>query len=140
MSALVNDGYCFGCGPDNPVGLGLKFAWDGAVCTAFWTPQKVHQGWADRVHGGLLGLVLDEALSFAALETHGLHWVTAELTTRLLAPAMVGEALQVTARVVSARPRLVVCAGEVRTVTDSRRVATGHAKMMQSASAAKGSA
>lgn len=133
MSSLVNDGYCFGCGPDNPIGLGLTFERDGDVYVGYWTPQKVHQGWADRVHGGLLALVLDEALSFAALETHGLHWVTAELTTRLLAPAMVGEALQVTAWVVSVRPRLVVCAGEVR--TGETVVAVGTAKMMRAARA-----
>ncbi len=133
MSGLVDDGYCFGCGPQNPIGLGLTFHWNGKVHEALWTPKQEHQGWADRVHGGLLALVLDEVLSRAALETHGLHWVTAELTTRLHAPAAVGEPLRVTAWVVSARPQLLVCAGEVQTAAGSRRIASGSAKMMRAA-------
>ena len=131
MSDLVNNDYCFGCGTQNPVGLGLQFRWSGAVCEAVWTPKPEHQGWAGRVHGGLLALVLDEALSRAALDMHGLHWVTAELTTRLHAPAALDAPLWVTAWVVSARPRLVVCAGEVRSVRDNALVAAGSAKMMQ---------
>jgi len=83
------------------------------------------------VHGGLLALVLDEALSRAALEKHGLHWVTAELTTRLHAPAAIGEPLRVTARITSVRPRLIVCTGEVRTETSSQLIASGTAKLMR---------
>ena len=89
------------------------------------------------MHGGLLALVLDEALSRAALETHGLYWVTAELTTRLHAPAAIGETLRVTAWVVAARPKLVVCAGEVRTEASRRLIASGSAKMMRAADAPK---
>ena len=130
-SVLENDGYCFGCGTLNPIGLHLTFAWDGDRYSALWTPQREHQGWAGRAHGGLLALVLDEALSRAALEKHGLHWVTAELVTRLKLPAMVGETLRVTAWIETVRPRLIACAGEARTVADNRLVATGRAKMMQ---------
>ena len=130
-SILENDGYCFGCGTRNPIGLKLAFEWDGDRYSALWTPRREHQGWAGRVHGGLLALVLDEALSRAALEKHGLYWVTAELSTRLKLPAAVGEPLRVTAWITSVRPRLIACAGEVRTVTDNRLVATGQAKMMQ---------
>ena len=128
---LENDDYCFGCGTRNPIGLKLTFEWDGDTYWALWTPQREHQGWAGRVHGGLLALILDEALSRAALEKHGLSWVTAELTTRLIQPARVGEPLRVTAWITSARPRLIACAGEVRAVSDNRLIASGQAKMMQ---------
>ena len=128
---LQDDGMCFGCGPQNSIGLWLTFAWDGDTYVSFWTPAREHQGWANRVHGGLLALVLDEALSRAALERHGLHWVTAELTTRLRKPACVGEALRIEARVVTVRPRLIVCEGEVKTEAGGVVVATGQAKMMR---------
>ncbi len=128
---LQNDGYCFGCGPQNSVGLHLTFEWSGDVYAALWTPQRAHQGWAGRVHGGLLALVLDEALSRAALERHGLRWVTAELTTRLQAPAVIGEPLQITAWITSVRPRLITCTGEVRAISDNRVIAGGQAKMMR---------
>ena len=128
---LENDDYCFGCGPQNPIGLKLAFEWDGDTYAALWTPQREHQGWASRVHGGLLALVLDEALSRAALERHGLHWVTAELTTRLKEPAVIGETLRVTAWVETVRPRLIICTGEVRAMPDRRLIAAGGAKMMR---------
>ena len=92
--------------------------------------SRIIQGWADRVHGGLLALVLDETLSRAALERHGLHWVAAELTTRLVRPASVGVPLVGQAWVERARPRLIVCAGEVREQDGGALVATGLAKMM----------
>lgn len=127
---LLDDGMCFGCGPDNPIGLRLTFAWNGDRYETRWTPQRPHQGWAGRVHGGLVALVLDEILSRAALTTHGLHWVTAELTTRLVRPARIGVPLLGQAWVASARPRLIVCGGEVREQESGIVVATGQAKMM----------
>lgn len=128
---LTADGLCFGCGPRNPVGLCLSFFWDGDDCCADWTPTREHQGWAGRAHGGLLATVLDEALSHAALERHGLFWVTAELTARLRRPAVIGDPLRVSARIVAVRPRLILCEGEVRTHPAGVLVASGRAKMMR---------
>ena len=128
---LQDDGLCFGCGANNRIGLHLTFEWDGDICAALWTPTREHQGWADRVHGGLLALVLDEALSRAALERHGLHWVTAELTTRLKSPAEIGERLLIQAQIVSVRPRLILCTGEVRAEAGKRLVAVATAKLMR---------
>ena len=130
---LQDDGLCFGCGPHNDSGLKLVFTWDGDTYQTRWTPGREHQGWADRVHGGLLALVLDETLSRAALERHGLHWVTAELTTRLLRPAAIGEALRVEARIITVKPRLILCEGTIRTETDNGVIAVGHAKLMRAA-------
>ena len=129
---LNDDGLCFGCGPRNPVGLKLTFAWEADICITRWTPLPEHQGWADRVHGGLLALVLDEVLSRAALERHGLHWVTAELTTRLKRPARVGQPLRAQARIITVRPRLIVCEGDIQTEA-GLVIATGQAKLMRAA-------
>ncbi len=133
MSDLIlqDDGLCFGCGPQNAIGLKLTFAWNGDTYYTRWTPAREHQGWASRVHGGLLATALDEVLSRAALERHGLHWVTAELTTRLKKPAMVGEPLRIEARIVAVRPRLIVCEGAVRTEAEGALIATGQAKLMR---------
>ena len=127
---LADDGFCFGCGPHNPNGLKLTFAWDGDTCLTRWTPLPEHQGWADRVHGGLLALVLDEVLSHAALERHGLHWVTASLTTRLKRPASIGHSLRAQARVITVRPRLIVSEGDIQTES-GLLIATGQAKLMR---------
>lgn len=131
VPALSDNGLCFGCGPCNDAGLKLTFAWDGDTYYTRWTPRPEHQGWAGRVHGGLLALVLDEALSRAALERHGMRWVTAELTTRLNQPTAVGDALRIEARILTVRPRLIVCKGEVRTESTGLLIAGGQAKLMR---------
>jgi acyl-coenzyme A thioesterase PaaI-like protein len=130
VEGLIDDGMCFGCGPDNPIGLRLTFAWNDTRYETRWTPQAAHQGWAGRAHGGMVALVLDEILSRAALTTHGLSWVTAELTTRLVRPARIGVPLVGQSWVQSARPRLIVCFGEVREEESGLLIATGQAKMM----------
>lgn len=132
MSAILqDDGQCFGCGPHNAVGLRLTFSCDGDICETRWTPEKVHQGWAGRVHGGLLALMLDEVLSHVALERHGLHWVTAELTTRLRRPAFVGTPLRAQGWAATVRPRLIVCEGIILDDLTGQVIATGKAKLMR---------
>ena len=91
---------CIGCGSRNPQGLHLAFDLDlpHQRITTRWTPAKTHQGYADIVHGGMLGLVLDELMG-------NLLWklqrpsVTAELTVRFRQPARVGEPLVCEAQV-----------------------------------------
>jgi acyl-coenzyme A thioesterase PaaI-like protein len=128
---LIDDHYCFGCGDRNPIGLRLKFEWVGDIYRTEWIPEPEHQGWAGRVHGGLLALVLDEVLSRAALERHGLQWVTAELTTRLRRPAAVGAAYLVQGSISVVREALIICRGEVRESATGLVAATGEAKLMR---------
>ena len=85
---------CYGCGQRNPQGLRLTFDVDPKQLRirTRWTPQKVHQGYADIVHGGMTALVLDELMG-------NLLWklrhpgVTAELTVRFRRPVRVGQPL-----------------------------------------------
>ena len=36
---------CFGCCPDNPIGLHLEFYEDGDYIVSKWNPQHNYQGW-----------------------------------------------------------------------------------------------
>jgi acyl-coenzyme A thioesterase PaaI-like protein len=129
---LVDDNYCFGCGANNPIGLRLKFEHNqltGEYSTVY-VPAIEHQGWVGRVHGGLLALVFDEVLSRVALTTLGMHWVTAELTTRMILPAMIGEPLLVRARIDSHRSRIALTSA-VAEYLDGRVVAKASAKLMK---------
>ena len=128
---LADDNYCFGCGSSNPIGLHLTFFWDdetGDYCSVY-TPAREHQGWRDRTHGGMVGLVFDEVLSRVVLEKRGHQWVTAELITRLIRPALIGETLFFRSRIESERSRLIVSVAEAR-LADGTLVATGKSKMM----------
>ena len=73
---------CFGCGPDNPIGLKLKFQTDGKTVRAEFTPGEQYQGWSGYLHGGITACILDEVLS-QAVHMEGLNCVTARLDTQL---------------------------------------------------------
>lgn len=97
---------CFGCGPDNTIGLKLKFRWNGEVARAEFTPDERHQGWANILHGGIISCLLDEALSYPPYFV-GLPCLTAKMEVRLRRPVMVGEPLVLVSSVVRKNRRLV---------------------------------
>jgi uncharacterized protein (TIGR00369 family) len=87
--ALSEDGWCFVCGQDNPLGLRLKWTLDaeGKSATHF-RASRHHQGWIGVVHGGILAAVLDEAMA-QRLRLGGLQTVTARLDIRYRRPTPV---------------------------------------------------
>lgn len=103
---------CVGCGADNPQGLHLEFAWDGDLMTTTWTPRPEHQGWEDTVHGGMVGLVLDEVMA-QSVNRSGHLVPTAEMTVRFRRPAPVGQPLRATATRPEGR-RLLTVRAEMR--------------------------
>jgi uncharacterized protein (TIGR00369 family) len=56
---------CFGCGPNNPQGLHLKFTIDAAALTASAPVNltTLHEGPPGYIHGGIIATLLDEAMS-----------------------------------------------------------------------------
>lgn len=56
---------CFGCGADNPLGLKLTFTGDPeeGIVWAECQPQPFMAGSTNRMHGGFIALLLDEASS-----------------------------------------------------------------------------
>jgi acyl-coenzyme A thioesterase PaaI-like protein len=107
-----DDGVCIACGANNPIGLHLKFHWEGDVIVTTWTPAPEHQGWVGHAHGGMLTLVLDEAMG-NAVNTSGYRTPTAELTVRFRHPVLIGRPLRVTATRPRGR-RLLTCRAEAR--------------------------
>lgn len=58
---LHKEGYnCFGCAPDNPLGLHMDFYEDGDDIRCFWIPQTHYQGWVGVLHGGIISTLVDE--------------------------------------------------------------------------------
>jgi acyl-coenzyme A thioesterase PaaI-like protein len=128
---LDDNDYCFGCGSRNPIGLQLQFGWDQNIYFTEWTPLPEHQGWEGVVHGGLIATVFDEVLSRAALERHGLKWMTAELNIRLRKPARVGFTLRVCAELTMVRSKLIISKGVATEVATGREIAAGEAKLIR---------
>ena len=50
-----NANNCFVCGPDNPIGLKIKFTIDDdEVCRGRFTPKENHVGYQNTTHGGII--------------------------------------------------------------------------------------
>ncbi len=60
--------WCFGCGPENPQGLHLHFTIDrdtprGITATATVLLTRFHEGPPGHIHGGVIAVLMDEAMS-----------------------------------------------------------------------------
>jgi len=97
---------CFGCGPDNPIGLKLDFKWDSKTARAEFTPEESHQGWYGIVHGGIISCLLDEAMGYATY-FENIVCLTAKMQLRIRRPARVGESLIITSSITKRTSRLV---------------------------------
>ena len=81
---LHKEGYnCFGCCPDNPIGLHMEFFEDGDDIISFWHPQEHYQGWVGVMHGGIVASLVDE--TFGWVVTRKLQ--TAGMTSKLEIPS-----------------------------------------------------
>ncbi len=97
---------CFGCGPHNPIGLKLSFRMDGDTLRTECTPDPVYQGWPGLVHGGILSLILDEAMNNVAY-LKGITCITASMNIRLRQPVKVEETLYITAGITKKNRKLI---------------------------------
>lgn len=50
---------CYGCGPHNPKGLGIKTYWDGEAGTCRFTPWAEHTAFPGVAYGGLIASLID---------------------------------------------------------------------------------
>jgi len=124
---------CYVCGSDNPLGLHVPFtpAPDGTA-RAEYTAREEHVGWPDRLHGGIMFTLMDEALAWALCYT-GLRGVTAKAETRFREPVRVGDRLVVTARIIEQDRKIVRARAELRTAVDDQLVAELNATMFVTA-------
>ena len=117
--SLTDDGYCFVCGPKNPIGLKLNFSFDGKAIKTEFIPRKEHQGYMNIVHGGIISLLFDEAMVKLAIEM-GMPAVTAQIDIRLKKALSVGEKITVTAEILKNTKKIL--AAYAKAVTDDNMV------------------
>ncbi len=124
------DGHCFGCGPLNEDGLQLHFepGPDGSVAE-YEVPERF-QSWAGMTHGGMVALMLDEAVGWAAW--HGGHpGVTGRLQVSYRRPLKLGEKVRIVGRLEKVRRTLVYASAFVENRDDHSRVADATATLME---------
>jgi uncharacterized protein (TIGR00369 family) len=134
LNADLEEGFCFGCGRNNPIGLKLKFKRDGDTVRTEFTPERFHQGWPGLLHGGILGTLLDEAMSNVAYAT-GNTCLTASINVRIHQPIKVEVPLVITARITRQGKKLIETEGRV-CLEDGTVVAESTAKQFVAANAA----
>ena len=99
------DGHCFGCGPLNPEGLQLKFEPGPEGSTAEYQVPERFQSWAGMAHGGMVALMLDEAVGWAAWHA-GHPGVTGRLQVSFRRPLKLGERVRIVGKVENIRRTL----------------------------------
>ncbi|MBV8638743.1 MAG: PaaI family thioesterase [Candidatus Eremiobacteraeota bacterium] len=113
MSVPVDDGNCFACGPENPIGLHLHFDSNDDGVHARITLAPEFQGWRNIAHGGIAMSLLDEAMAHAAGHA-GHRGVTASMNVRFRKPVPLGRELHVTGRVAWQRRNVLGMEAAVR--------------------------
>jgi uncharacterized protein (TIGR00369 family) len=126
---LEDDNYCFACGEKNRHGLHLRFSFNNGTASAEFIPDKIHQGYKDIVHGGIISTLVDEAMVKAAI-MQGISAVTAEITVRFRNPLMVGERAIVEAVITKINKRIIETSASLRKADDTL-IAEGHAKLLR---------
>jgi acyl-coenzyme A thioesterase PaaI-like protein len=112
LNTDLNEGYCFGCGANNPMGLKLKFTKDGEGIRTEYKPDKMLQGWPGLLHGGIVATLLDEVMSNMAYAT-GKTCLTAEMQLRQRKPIDINETLVITAWITRSRSKIIETAGKI---------------------------
>lgn len=110
----VDDGRCFACGPYNADGLHLRFepTGDDGVSARITLPPRF-QGWRGTAHGGVVAMLLDEAMAYAC-GAAGERGMTAAMQMRFRAPVPLGEPLTVTGAVRWKRRNVLAVESAVR--------------------------
>ena len=105
---------CFACGPDNPDGMHLKFAYDKKsktfVCR--FRLDDRYTGPPGHCHGGIIATILDEAMG-KVNKLRQVIALTSRITVEYLRPVPLNKPLRVESRQVSLRGRRHVNMAEI---------------------------
>ncbi len=116
---------CVVCCPSNGQGLGLEFriAHDGAVEASF-ACEKVFQGYPDVLHGGVVSMLLDGAMT-NCLFSQNIIAMTADLNVRFRQPVATKAPALVRAWITSSENPIYQLTAELVQNNEVRATATG---------------
>ncbi len=120
---------CFACGQENPIGLKLKFEWDGKTAKTEFIPHELYQGWSGVVQGGIICTMLDEGASYAVL-FEGMNPITARMEIRFRRPAVIGEPLIITGTVTNRDGKWFEARAEITRKNDGTLIAEGKSSIL----------
>ncbi|HEX2986898.1 MAG TPA: PaaI family thioesterase [Chloroflexota bacterium] len=103
---------CFVCGKRNPIGLNVSFYQKGNQVFTHFTPGPEHQGYPDRMHGGIACTLLDETVGRAGFIS-GCWTFTAKFEVRYRKPVPLGREITVVGEMVRDRGRMIEAKGQL---------------------------
>ncbi len=117
--AKLKMNHCFGCGPDNPQGLRLKFHLDqeGKRFIARFRLARRFTGPPGHAHGGIIATILDEAMG-KVNKLRSVVAMTRKMQVEYLKPVPLYRSLTAVAWGVRVHGRQHVNAAEIRNESD----------------------
>jgi acyl-coenzyme A thioesterase PaaI-like protein len=103
---------CFVCGRENPIGLKVQFYQRGNQVYTRFTPGPEHQGYPDRMHGGIASTLLDETVGRAGF-IYGFWTFTVEFQVKYRRPIPLGQQITVIGEMTRDRGRAIEAKGQI---------------------------
>jgi len=104
---------CYGCSPNNPIGLKICFEVKENLVIGEFQSNKNHEGPPGLIHGGIIAAILDEALAYAARYLSEYDIRTMKETITFRKAVKVGEQLRVEARILEEKSRAFILSAKV---------------------------
>jgi acyl-coenzyme A thioesterase PaaI-like protein len=115
VKQLKNSKMCLVCGTENPLGLNGRFyqtATDDII--GIFRAGEVHQGFPQRIHGGMIASILDEIIGRTQNIKDSQGWaVTVDLRVRYRKPLPLGVDLKVLGRMTKDSKRMFEGTAEI---------------------------
>ncbi|MFW5849946.1 MAG: PaaI family thioesterase [Spirochaetota bacterium] len=113
--------HCFGCAPDNPIGLRLSFRRSGDSVSATWEPRSDLEGYPGVVHGGIQATLADELGGWYVYAVIGTAGVTRDLSIKYERPARIDEGpFTIVARGIERSEKSAIIEVEIRNAEERR--------------------
>jgi len=120
---------CFVCGPENPIGLRVRFRMEGDVCIGEFTPRPEHMGYDQVTHGGIQFSLLDDVMA-NWLWLQGLQCFTARADIRYREHLPVGTPVRLESRCARRKGRLALMEGRIVRLDNEAVVAEASGSFM----------
>ncbi len=98
---------CFGCSPNNTIGLKMNFVEEQEYITCEWEPGIQYQGYHNILHGGIQATLMDEIASWTVFVKAGKGGVTSRLEIKYRKPVSIkGGAIRLRAKILEENNRM----------------------------------
>lgn len=121
---------CFVCGKDNPHGLHANFRIVNNKVVGEFSPEEWQEGAIGLLHGGIICVLLDEAMAALINGLMGMDAPTASLEVRFKRPAKLNEKLIIKAELMREDRRIRYIRATATTI-DGALVAQGEGKFLR---------